>query len=957
MTPLCRRLLLPFFFAFCVGGNVLATHLRAGEITATRVSCTGRTFIITVTVYIDTESGIQFGGPGEILHFGDSTWVEVPEVTTTPRPDLGENMGIATFTIEHTYSGPGTFLIRYAEQYRNGGVVNIAEPLATLFYIETQIRIDPLMGCDNSPRLLVPPIDKACVGAAWFHNPGAYDIDFDSLSFELIPPKMGKGVNVLNYRDPNTREFYDRGGIDYATASEDGHAPTFGINPVTGTIVWDAPGMQGEYNIAFLIKEWRKVRGSWVMIGYVERDMQIVVEDCENQRPELEIPEDICVEAGTLIDEEILGFDPDSDSVKLEAFSEVFILPASPATVAPFPAVFRASAPGSPAIMNFQWQTDCSHIRDQAYHVQFKITDKPKSGGVKLSQFKTWRITVVGPAPEWQSAQSVPATRSANLEWSPYECANATTMQVWRRVDQFPYVPPECVTGMPESLGYTKIAELPITASTFVDNNGGKGLAAGAQYCYRLVAVFPLPGGGESYLSRDTCLAPILADAPVITNVTVDKTDVAAGEITVKWRSPFDVDKTQYPPPYTYEVYRSEGISGQIRITKPHPGRLTDSTFVDTGINTEQLIYNYRIVAFDGNSNKIDTSYAASSVRLEARPQIDKIELVWTADVPWSIRTETYPIHDIYRGPEGASEADFRLIASVDVNRSGFTYTDDGSFESTPLDNTKTYCYRVLTRGAYGNPRIDEPLLNFSQRLCAQPNDTEPPACKPVFNIVAQTCEERAGELCGVSIFTNIVKWNRPEAGPCRDDVVSYALYISDKMGGEFRPYIDNIRDTFYIDTNENLKSFARCYKVQFVDRSGNKSELSDEYCFDNCPHFELPNVFSPNNDGCNDVFTAFGDPDQSATCNTDTDPAKCAKFVAHVDFVVYDRWGKRIYELKNSKERSVYIRWNGRDNEGREVPEGVYYYRADVQYVTIDPDKEFQIFKGWVQLIRGNED
>lgn len=952
MNRLCRQLLLPFIFAFCVGGNALATHLRAGEIIATRVSCTGRTFTITVTVYIDTESGVHFGGPGEILYFGDSTWVEIPDTPTTPRPDLGENMGIATFTIQHTYSGPGTFLLRYAEPFRNGGVVNIDDPLSTLFYIETRISIDPLMGCDNSPRLLVPPIDKACVGAAFYHNPGAYDIDFDSLSFELIPPKMGKGVDVLDYRDPNQREFYDRGGINYNTASEDGfHAPSFTMDPQTGALVWDAPGMQGEYNIAFLVKEWRRVNGVWIMIGYVERDMQIVVEDCLNKRPELEIPEDICVEAGTLINEDMLGFDPDSDDVMLEAYSEVFILTNSPAKVSPSPAKFQPSAPGSPATMNFQWQTDCGHVREREYHVQFKITDKPKSGGVKLVQFKTWRIKVVGPAPEWEAAQTVPGTRSANLQWTPYECANATVMQVWRRVDQFPYTPPECVTGMPDFLGYTKIAEVPISTSTFVDNNSGRGLAAGAQYCYRLVAVFPLPGGSESYLSRDTCLAPILADAPVITNVTVDKTDVAAGAVTVKWRSPFDIDKVQFPPPYSFEVYRAEGFTGQIRITKPHPGRLTDSTFVDTGINTEQLIYNYRIVAYDANANKIDTSFTASTVRLEARPAIGRIDLLWNADVPWSNETQDYPTHDIYRGPEGSTDEQLELIASVDVNAAGFKYTDEG------LDDTKVYCYRVMTRGAYGNPRILEPLLNFSQKLCAQPNDTIPPQCKPVLNIVAQSCEERQAELCGVVGFTNVIKWNRPEAGPCRDDVVSYSLYKADKTGGDFEVYVENIRDTFYIDTGADLKSFARCYKVQYVDRSGNRGELSDEFCFDNCPHFELPNVFSPNADGCNDVFTAFGDPDQSATCNTDNDPEKCAKFVAHVDFVVYDRWGKQIYELRNSKERSIYIRWNGRDNDGREVPPGVYYYKADVQYVTVDPEKEFQILKGWVHLVRGTEE
>src|SRR5688572_29984761 len=108
-----KRVLLLLFFFLAFITETLATHLRAGEITAIRVNCSGRTYRITVTVYIDTESHIMFGGQNEILYFGDSTWVEVPETNTILRPDLGTNMGMATFTIEHTYAGPGRFLIRY----------------------------------------------------------------------------------------------------------------------------------------------------------------------------------------------------------------------------------------------------------------------------------------------------------------------------------------------------------------------------------------------------------------------------------------------------------------------------------------------------------------------------------------------------------------------------------------------------------------------------------------------------------------------------------------------------------------------------------------------------------------------------------------------------------------------------------------------------------------------------
>src|SRR5207344_1834265 len=108
------------------------------------------------------------------------------------------------------------------------------------------------------------------------------------------------------------------------------------------------------------------------------------------------------------------------------------------------------------------------------------------------------------------------------------------------------------VTGMPDYLGYTLINTVPVNISTYTDN----GLVAGAQYCYRLVAEFPKPDGGESYVSDEYCIPPIIVDAPVITNVTIDVTDQESGQITVKWRSPSEALQSQFPKPYTFEVMR-----------------------------------------------------------------------------------------------------------------------------------------------------------------------------------------------------------------------------------------------------------------------------------------------------------------------------------------------------------------------------------------------------------------
>ena len=935
-----------------------ATHLRAGEIIVQRLSFTSLTFRICITVYTNTGSDIKFGEG--LLDYGDGSQPHTtPIVDNTLRPDLGPSIATVTYCIDHTYGGPGKYTISYLEPNRNAGILNMINSVETRFYLETEINIDPFLGCSNTPRLLVPPIDKACTGAAWFHNPGAFDPDGDSISYEFAIPKKEKGQFVNGYRDPNAQEFYSLTGLNYSTANEDGDGPPiFTIDSQTGTIVWDAPGAPGEYNIAFLIKEWRKIQGTWIQLGYVTRDMQIIVEDCDNQRPELVVPNDICVEAGSIVDYDIFGFDPDFDSVKIEAFSQVFGISPSPATYSPNPPKYQSTLSPAQAILKFNWETKCEHIKDQPYQVVFKITDK-SSAGPNLVSFETWNITVVGPAPVWVDAQVDLGNRATDLQWEPYACATADKIQIWRRVDQFTFTPPECVTGMPDFLGYTKIAEVQASKTSYRDTNGSKGLAPGASYCYRLVATFPLPNGGESYVSQEICIPPILADAPVITNVTIDKTGTTDGTITVKWRSPFDVDKIQFPPPYTYEVHRSQGFSGALQITKPHPGQLSDSTFVDTGLNTEEIVYNYRIIAFDANNTRVDTSATASSVRLEAASEFKQISLAWNADVPWSNRSQDYPLHLIFRGPAGATEAQMVLIDSVNVTEKQFTYVDAGQFNGVPLEDTEVYCYKVMTRGTYGNPEIDEPLLNFSQIICAQPNDNEAP-CVPALEIIAKNCDEFfASNSCEPQTFSNTLQWRRPDDPACRADISSYNIYVANRVGDPFEPYITNVRDTFFIDTN--LPSFARCYKISAVDRSGNESDLSEQFCFDNCPYYELPNVFSPNGDCFNPSFSAFGnvalDENSFDPCGSKRDildiRSKCARFVERVTFTVFDRWGKELYQYQSGGERTIYINWDGRDNSGSEIPGGVYFYSADVTFDVVDPGQKNKTFKGWVHLLR----
>lgn len=86
-------------------------------------------------------------------------------------------------------------------------------------------------------------------------------------------------------------------------------------------------------------------------------------------------------------------------------------------------------------------------------------------------------------------------------------------------------------------------------------------------------------------------------------------------------------------------------------------------------------------------------------------------------------------------------------------------------------------------------------------------------------------------------------------------------------------------------------------------------------------PELEIPNVFSPNADGINDVFR----PQYSGS-----QPFAIA---------IYDRWGGLLFESTNKLEY-----WNGLNQKGEKVADGVYYYQITVG------NKDYA---GWVTLLR----
>ncbi|MFY0598371.1 MAG: gliding motility-associated C-terminal domain-containing protein [Cyclobacteriaceae bacterium] len=929
--------------------DAAATHIRAGEITAVRISQFSLTYEFTITGFRDSGSAIDFGGGR--LSLGDGTVINGPFAVDTRA--VGNQIELVTFKYNYTYTAPNGngYLVSYEEDFRNADIINMDNSVGTTFYVETLIVIDSFFGLNNTPVLTVPPIDFAAVGALFIHNPGAFDPDGDSLSYRFTTPKKGRNILVDNYGELNDPKFYS----NFSTGSEEGNPPSLSINAITGDLTWDAPGdafvdvggneEQREYNVAFVVEEWRNVAGTYHSIGFVVRDMQIIVIETDNERPVIEVPDDICIEAGDTAKAQALATDPDGHPIKLEAFGGPFEV-ANTAIFLPSPANFQTT---SPAVIDFEWMTDCSNVRERPYEVQFKATDDPEIGP-SLVEFETFQITVAGPPPTGLTTEMRQA-KSMQLNWDEYECSEAQLMQIWRKSGSLDIEFDECQIGMPANTGYQMIDKVDILETSYFDNNGGTGLSSGVKYCYRLVAEYPMPAGGLSYVSTEACDS-VLIDVPVITNVDIKTTSEVDGQILVRWIPPYQIDQSLYPPSYTYDLFRRSNESGSSFVQIEN--ETLDTVFTDTGLNTKDFQYTYYVRFYEGNGNLVDSSATASSIRLELRPLVQSMELEWSGNVPWSLRSFNQPYHYIYRDRiDEDNLQDLVLIDSVEVTSSPLKYLDIGAVDGKALLDSIDYCYFVTTFGTYENALIPEPLINSSQISCAQPNDTIPPCMPPNLSIDPNyTCEAfLAGKACDEAVYQNKIIWDLDLDPDCGDDIAKFNIYFSPSgEDGSFELIGTSVSTEFI---HFNLRSFKGCYRVGAVDRSNNESILTETICNDNCPNISFPNVFTPDNDGINDVYTPkFSGRDIQVS---DFDVADCPRFVMELDFVVTDRSGNQVFEYstKDSNENDFLIRWDGKNKEGLELDAGVYYYSAVVLFDVLDKSQSKRKYNGWIQILK----
>lgn len=946
--------IITFFTLILLGYQSFATHLRAGEITAKRISSTSLTYEITITTYHD-EIGGRMASEGQkdvtlcIKPFGTGlgTNVVVPRVESKL---LNRSTSRNIYRTSYTFPSPGRFTITCGIENRNDGIVNIKGSVNVAFYLETTLEINAALGLNRTPVLLNPPLDSARVGQKFCHNPAAFDADGDSLAYRLITPRQGKpgtcsGQNVA-YIDPAL-------GINPAAKTEklDGPA-TLTINALNGDLCWDAPAEPGQYNVAFIIEEWR----DGVKIGEIVRDMQIIVVDGpQNKRPLIDPIKDICIEAGQSIQVNIKATDPDNNKLIINVFGGIFNIDNDGTQFNPpiIASEYATSSPKGqiqiqPAAVQINWKTNCNHIRDQPYEVVVKAEDKPTANNVELVSFQTFNIRVVAPKPKTPSIDDVISNnvKSFKLTWSAYQCALAgAQLVVYRKEGCSGAKFDPCQAGSTNalSLGYTEVAKLPISTTTFTDENKGFGFKPGVSYSYRLQVVFALPLGGESVLSDEACF-DLPAQMPFLTNVTVDTTSATKGVITVKWSKPQNLKAGDFPAPYQYRLSRATGLNGTTfaqvgTIPTDLLPKTVDTIFVDKNLNTLQNAYRYKLEFYyteNGAFKKLDETEASSSPFLEATIS-NQVQLSWQANTAWNNSNQK---HRVYR-EDKRKPGTFNIISEVSVQGPNtFTFTDDGKDKyladgdvSITIKPDTLYCYKIETIGKYDSQRIKTDLLyNFSQITCASPVDNTKP-CAPTLKIDTLNCSDLSNVTCSESTFNNLT-WTYPTSnasgGACAL-ASSYKVY-NGRYPDDKATVIATVQSPSHFFKHTGLSTNAGCYYVTAISRSGVESPASNVVCVDNCPVYRLPNVFSPNNDGKNDTFK----------------PMTCTNTVELVLFSVVNRYGVKVFETTD-----ININWNGQTLDGKEAAAGSYFYQATVTFKRLQKGGSTVMLKGWIELLR----
>lgn len=200
------------------------------------------------------------------------------------------------------------------------------------------------------------------------------------------------------------------------------------------------------------------------------------------------------------------------------------------------------------------------------------------------------------------------------------------------------------------------------------------------------------------------------------------------------------------------------------------------------------------------------------------------------------------------------------------------TDTEITTSDTDSEPDTKISYYKLVSVNACGNETTSSDIIN---------------------NIVLEVEQEG---------FNNTLTWNSFKEG----NLVDYDIY---RIVSNSEPELIGSRNFIFFDDNiESLQSYSQfCYFVRGTEEGAFESDYSQSniVCVYLKPRVFIPEAFTPNDDGINDLFQPV------------------FTFIPKdYELRIYNRWGNVIFETGDYTKA-----WNGKEPNGNPAPAGAYIY------------------------------
>ncbi len=262
--------------------HVFASHAMASDLTYKCLG--GNTYQITLSFYRDC-SGIPAPN-NPVISITSASCAQNLMLTLSPIAGTGQDVtptcsstvttchgGTFTGVQQYVYTGIITLPMQCTDWTfsfslccRNAAITTISNPGTSTIYIAATLN-NTISPGNNSPVFSSKPVPFVCVGQPFCFSQGATDVDGDSMAYELVTP----------LQNPNTTVNYIGG---YDSIEPLNSSPPLSFDSLNGEICMTPQQLQVTV-MAVLVKDYR----NGVLIGTVERDMQIIVMNCNNNLP------------------------------------------------------------------------------------------------------------------------------------------------------------------------------------------------------------------------------------------------------------------------------------------------------------------------------------------------------------------------------------------------------------------------------------------------------------------------------------------------------------------------------------------------------------------------------------------------------------------------------------------------------------------------------------------------